>query len=69
MEFGNVVIAIFLAGFGIFRLVDPEEAIYLESFWKYRSSEPEERYIRITRISGGICIACAILVLIFTFAG
>ena len=64
----EIIFSLILAGIGIFNIVAPEEAIYLQNFWRFDSFAPSERYIRQTRISGGVAIVVAIALLIYFFA-
>ena len=47
------ILLLFLCiGFGLFSFFQPEDAISLQSRWKYDRVEPSEKYIRYTQIEG-----------------
>ena len=62
------VLAILLAVVGYYQIRYPEDAIYLENFWRYDSFEPSENYIRITKFRGFVAILGAVFCTIFAFA-
>ena len=48
-----LILLVFLCiGFGLFSFFQPEDAISLQSRWKYDRAEPSEKYIRYTQIEG-----------------
>ena len=64
----ELILALILAGFGIFAIVDPEEVIYLQNFWKFDDFFPSERHIRYTRISGWFCAVMAVFLVVYWFS-
>lgn len=53
-----------LVGIGIFRIVKPEESIYIREHWRFRDCEPSETYIKMERFSGIICLVAAVIIII-----
>ena len=47
-----ILLSFLCIGFGLFSFFQPEDAISLQSRWKYDRAEPSEKYIRYTRIEG-----------------
>ena len=60
------IFGLVLVGFGIFRIVKPEESIYMREHWRFKDFEPSEAYIKMERFSGIICIICAVILIITT---
>lgn len=67
MDFKFIIMAVFLAGLGLFSALHPEDAIYLQNFYRFRDFEPEDYYIRWTRIGGWVCVALAVICIICAF--
>ena len=63
------ILLLFLCiGLGLFSFFQPEDAISLQSRWKYDRAEPSEKYIRYTQIEGllmAIAGAVGLVVLLF----
>lgn len=63
------ILLLFLCiGLGLFSFFQPEDAISLQSRWKYDRAEPSEKYIRYTQIEGifmAIVGAVGLVVLLF----
>ena len=56
-------------GFGLFSFFLPEEAISLQTRWRYDQAEPSEKYIKLTRVEGiGLSVLCAVLLVVLLFA-
>ena len=54
------------AGIGIFRIVKPEESIYMREHWRFKDYEPSEAYIKMERFSGIVCLIVAVILIIST---
>ncbi len=65
----TIMLAFVGIGFGIFMFLAPEDAISLETRWRYDRAEPSEKYIKLTRVEGIflslVCVAFLVLVLFF----
>lgn len=48
---------------GIFNLVSPYSAWYLEYGWRYKNAEPSDLALQVCRVSGGVAILAAIILL------
>ena len=51
-------------GFGLFSFFLPEEAIFLQTRWKYDRADPSEKYIRYTQIEGIIMAVVGVVFLL-----
>ena len=49
---------------GLFNLLAPEASWYLSYGWRYKNAEPSDAALVMARVSGGMVIAAAILLLI-----
>ena len=58
------ICAILLFGVGIFRIVLPEESIYLREHWRFKDCEPSETYIKMERFGGIISIIFAVILIV-----
>lgn len=67
MKVLEIIVALLLAGYGLFAVIYPEEAAYLEGFGKYRDAEPTESNIRWTRYGGIGALVAAVLLVIKVF--
>ena len=55
-------------GFGLFSFFLPEEAIALQTRWRYDRAEPSEKYIRYTQIEGiFMAVAGAVFLVVLLF--
>ena len=63
----KIVVAVFLGAFGIFCIRSPETVWHLENAWKFKNAEPSELSLAVTRISGGVCILIAVVLIFVTF--
>ena len=55
-------------GFGIFMFLAPEDAISLETRWRYNRAEPSEKYIKLTRVEGiFLSLICAVFLVLMLF--
>lgn len=61
------ILALLMGGYGYLCIRDPEDAIYLANFWRFRDFEPSDAYIRWTRIGGVFCIIVAIILIVMSF--
>ncbi len=61
------ILGFLLLVYGIFRVVKPEESIYLREHWRFRDFEPSEYYIKMERFSGIVSIVLSIVVFICIF--
>ena len=41
-NYGRIIIAVILAGIGLFNIVRPRTAWFLDSGWKYKDAEPSD---------------------------
>ena len=65
----SILAALFGIGFGIFMALQPEDAISLQTRWRYDQAEPSEKYIKLTRVEGiGLSVLCAVLLVVLLFA-
>ena len=66
----SILVALFGIGFGIFRALQPEDAMALRSRGRYTQvPEPTEEYIRLTRLEGiVVSVLCAVLLVVLLFA-
>ena len=66
----TIMLAFIGVGFGVFMFLSPEDAISLETRWRYDRADPSEKYIKLTRVEGVVLVlACAAyLVLVFFFS-
>ena len=64
-----LILLLFLCiGFGLFSFFNPEDAISLQTRWKYDRAEPSEKYIRYTQIEGiFMAIAGVVFLVILLF--
>ena len=60
----SILLAFFCIGFGLFSFFLPEDAISLESRWKYDRADPSEIYIRYTQIEGIIMAVVGVVFLL-----
>ena len=58
----TILLTFLCIGFGLFSFFLPEEAIFLQTRWKYDRADPSEKYIRYTQIEG---IIMAVVVVVF----
>jgi predicted small lipoprotein YifL len=59
----NMVPFFLLLIVGLFNLLAPEASWYLSHGWRYKNAEPSDAGLVAARISGGIAIAAAVLML------
>ena len=66
MDFLYWITALVLIGIGIFRIIKPEESIYIRDHWRFTDCEPSEHYIKMERLTGigYILLAAAIIFVI-----
>ena len=65
----TILLTFLCIGFGLFSFFLPEEAISLQTRWKYDRADPSEKYIRQTRLEGiGLSVLCAVLLVVLLFA-
>lgn len=58
----NFFIAIFLSGIGIFNIISPYTAWYLQYGWRYKDAEPSDVALTMNRILGGVAIIMAVII-------
>ena len=64
----TILLTFLCIGFGLFSFFLPEEAIFLQTRWKYDRADPSEKYIRYTQIEGIImAVAGMVFLLILLF--
>lgn len=65
----TIMFAFIGIGFGVFMFLSPEDAISLQTRWRYDRAEPSEKYIKLTRVEGVflslVCTAFLVLMLFF----
>ena len=66
----TIMLAFIGVGFGVFMFLSPEDAISLETRWRYDRADPSEKYIKLTRVEGVVLVlACAAYqVLVFFYS-
>lgn len=62
MDFVYWLTALILVGSGIFRIIKPEESIWLQDHWRSRDFEPTENYVKAERFGGVIHIIIAAII-------
>lgn len=60
----NALAIAILVGLGIFAVISPQTLWYLKYGWHFRDAEPSDAAIAFTRISGGVCIVIAVIMLL-----
>lgn len=64
----SILFAFFGIGLGVFMFFAPEDAISLQTRWKYDRADPSEKYIRLTRWEGlGLVVVCVVLLALLLF--
>lgn len=59
---GKLAVCLLLAGMGIFNMLAPETAWYLEYGWRFKNAEPSDLALNVCRVSGGVIIVMAFIV-------
>lgn len=63
-----ILLSFVCIGLGLFSFFQPEEAISLQSRWRYDRAEPSEKYIRYTQIEGiFMAVAGAVFLVVLLF--
>lgn len=63
-----ILLSFVCIGLGLFSFFQPEDAISLQTRWKYDRAEPSEKYIRYTQIEGiFMAIAGVVLLVMLLF--
>ena len=60
----TILLTFLCIGFGLFSFFLPEEAIFLQTRWKYDRAAPSEKYIRYTQIEGIIMAVVGVVFLL-----
>lgn len=60
----TILLTFLCIGFGLFSFFLPEEAIFLQTRWKYDRADPSEKYIRYTQIEGIIMAVVGVVFLL-----
>lgn len=60
---GKIFAVVLLAALGVFNVVSPYSAWYLEYGWRYKNAEPSDMALGMNRVGGVIAVIAAILVL------
>jgi hypothetical protein len=60
---GKVVFIILLLGIGVFNMVSPHTAWYLEYGWRYKNAEPSDLALGLNRVGGVFAIIVAIILI------
>ena len=63
MDFIYWLTALVLIGSGLFRIIKPEESIWLQDHWRSRDFDPTENYIKAERFRGVIHIIIAAIII------
>lgn len=63
MDFVWWLTVLLLVGSGIFRILKPEESIWLQNHWRSRDFEPTENYVKAERFGGVIQIIIAAIII------
>ena len=58
---GNRLAALFIAAVGIFNIVSPYTAWYLEYGWRYKNAEPSDIALGLNRVAGVIVVIVAVV--------
>ena len=61
------ILAGLLGGYGYISIRNPEDAIYIANFWRFRDFKPSDAYIRWTRVGGVFFIILAIILVVEAF--
>lgn len=59
---GNSYIAILLLGIGLFNIISPYTAWYLQYGWRYKDAEPSDVALTVNRIIGGVAIIISVII-------
>ena len=60
---GNIFAAVFVAAIGVFNIVSPYTAWYLEYGWRYKNAEPSDIALGLNRVVGVIAVIIAVVIL------
>ena len=60
----NLFITIILSGVGIFNIISPNTAWYLQYGWRYKDAKPSDVALTMNRILGGVVIIIAVIIAI-----
>jgi len=60
---GNWLAALIIAIVGIFNIVSPYSAWYLEYGWRYKNAEPSDTALGLNRVVGVIAVVAAVVLL------
>ena len=60
---GNIFAAVFVAAIGVFNIVSPYTAWYLEYGWRYKNAEPSDIALGLNRVVGVIAVIVAVVIL------
>jgi len=60
---GNWLAALFIGVVGIFNIVSPYSAWYLEYGWRYKNAEPSDAALGLNRVVGVIAVVAAVALL------
>ena len=60
---GNWLAALFIGVVGIFNIVSPYSAWYLEYGWRYKNAEPSDIALGLNRVVGVIAVIVAVALL------
>ena len=61
MNYTDIVISILIFGLGVFCVICPKAAWYLEYGWKYKNAEPSDLVLGINRVLGVIFIVYSVV--------
>ncbi len=62
---GKAIFIILLLGIGVFNMVSPHTAWYLEYGWRYKNSEPSDLVLGLNRTSGVVAVIAGIALIFF----
>lgn len=58
---GKFIWVLILAAVGVFNIVSPQTAWYLEYGWRYKNAEPSDLALGFNRVTGGIAVVAAVI--------
>lgn len=67
-NYDRIIIAVILAGIGLFNIVRPRTAWFLDSGWKYKDAEPSDMALSAHVIGGILALVIAVIVFMSAFA-
>jgi hypothetical protein len=59
----NIIFGVIAAAIGVLQVTQPQAAFFLAKGWKYRSLEPSDAFLLVTRMSGSVFVLVGILLI------